>query len=292
MSKMLKVGFVVLLFTANHINTFAIGIRDAIEQKIISLEMKGVSGKTIEISLYNLSGKIQTIVLEAGQFLMPDDPGIQRMMLSKDTNILLSTTKTAILNVKTFCTQNYKSGLHSTTRFSLGKMAEGHLLKLAKLISKNNYYSDAAQQAVWCLTDNADLYGIVGGTPAETKCLREFVHNATGQSLTLKLALPERNYSEPEPPQSRPSLSTKEHVLKDTIRFSNRERCTTSLTISDSTGKEIVVMFKDRPLGANANATYTFSFTYRYMETGTYFIRLKKNSGELIYEKEMLVIED
>lgn len=292
MRKLSKYSIGLLVLLTSHLNSTAIGIKEAILQKQISIEMKGISGKNIQLSMNNLSGKTQQIELSAGQFLMPDDPEIQRMMVAKDTNILLLTTKTAILQVKSFCTQNRKSGLRNTTIFTLGNMAEGNLLKLAKLISKNNYYSDAAQQAVWCLTDKADLYGIVGGNESETKVLREFVHKITGQPLTMKVSQVENEPDFAEEIPERKKVNTIEHVIKDTIRFSNREKCSTTLTISDTSGKEILVFFKDRPLGENANATYSYSFTYKYMEVGKYFIRLRKNNGELIYEKEMMVKED
>lgn len=165
-----------------------------------------------------------------------------------------------------------------TTSFYFGKIAKGTLINLIKIIEKNRFFSKAGQDAIWCITDNQDIYSINGKTENETKILREFVSKANGQSLQKVYKKSNRS-------------SQQDTTVMDSVNYYDRDGGIYSLVMYDEEGKEILVFFKDRKKKAGQHTTLTFSLTHASFPLGTYYIRLTKNNGEVVYNKEIKIIE-
>lgn len=271
-----------LLFST--FNASAINLNDAIIQKLVVVQTKGLGGhqgEVIQLDIKNITGKILTIEISPGQFLLPKDTNEQRMMIAQELPIVLAAYATKSVKINAFCSQLHKSSPSTNAVFKFGAMAIGSLLELSKLIAKNKFFSDAAQSAIWCITDKCDLYTIISQNPNESAILRQFVSKATGQKLEVQLT---KNQIE----VTQPKRLHVEQIVKDTIRFSNREDGKASLILYDSKGKELLAFFKDRPMRKGSNVKYSYSLTYVDLEEGDYFIRLRKDEI-VVYEKKFVI---
>jgi len=281
--QILKLLFVTILlsfFSSIH----AISIQDALKKKAISATISSSSdgssyyGKCIKISIKNNTKRKINIEILPGQFLMPEDSMTQRMIIAEQMMIAINPNASQEKTINAFCTQMENNSPISTTSFKMGKIAKGTLLNLIKLIEKNRFFSKAGQEAIWCITGGQDIYSINGETDNETKILREFISRATGQKLRKVY-------------KKSPRSSQQQTTVKDSVNYYDREGGIYSLIMYDEEGKELLVFFKDRKKKAAHHTTLTFSLTYAAFPLGTYYIRLTKDTGEVVYNKEIKIIE-
>lgn len=279
----MKVLLIILLLFSTF-TVFSINLNDAIIQKLVVVQTKGLGGhqgEVIQLDIKNITGKSINIEISPGLFLLPVDSSEQRMMIAQEIPFALASYSTKSLKVNAFCTQLHKSSPSTNALFKIGIMATGNLLELSKIISKNKFFSDAAQAAIWCITDKCDLYTIVSNNSQEFTLLRQFVSKATGQPLDMQLT---KNTEV----SNQPKRLHIEQVVKDTIRFSNREDGKSSLILYDAQGKELLVFFRDRPMKKGSNVRYSYSLTYVDLVEGDYFIRLRKDEV-IVYEKKFVI---
>lgn len=297
---------IVLLFTT--ISIKAISLQDAISKKLISVTIgandseSSYYGDCIKLSIKNKSTKELKIELLAGMFLMPEDSSIQRMMVAEQMIFALNASADKEVTINAFCTQMHNSSPSESTIFKVGKMAKGHLLGLAKLISKHKFFSKAGQNAIWCITDGQELYNINSNNESETKILREFVSKATNQALKIvynrtqnptedAADIEENNEPQIREEQITHYSSSEEITVKDTVSYPNREGGKYTLILYTAEGDELVVFFKDRYKRPTNRTTLRFSISYTSFPAGSYFIRLTRDNAEVIYNKEIIITE-
>ena len=270
------------IFLMFFMSSKAISLKDAIKQKLITVTIKGERGesshfgKCIGLTIKNLTSKKIEIELLPGMFLNPADSTVQRMMVAEELLISLNPSTSKKMTINAFCTQMSKSSPSNDLKFNVGRMAKGHLLELSKLISKHKFFTKAGQNAVWCISDNNDLFSINSIDTTEIRILREFVHKATGQPLNQVFYQAQRSSSE-------------NRIFRDTIIYANREGGTFSLIMFTEDGEEMIVLFKDRYRKPSFKTTQSFSLTYSSFPVGKYYFRLTKNNTEVIYNKEIVI---
>lgn len=163
------------------------GFRDAILRKIIVAEFKGLGGyntKAVEMVVTNKSKQDVEITMESGEFLQPQNPGQQRLLTAETVLLALKSKQTAQQTVYAFCSQHYKGSPSVAMKFTASGRAQKTLCDLMALVEKQKYYDYAAQEAVWCITDNGDIQWLMSQNKEEEGVLREFVAAAKGIDLT------------------------------------------------------------------------------------------------------------
>ena len=165
MNKTLVIICALLLYSLSEKSCFAQKMPDfltAVQQGDITPTIKGKSptgsyvGQAIEISVQNnRSERIETTV-KKGTILQPENPETQRMIVSKDLPIVLQPNEYLDPPLYVFCTEFNKNAPTTLDNFSASHIATGDLLKLIEYIDQNGLNNDdAAQNAVWAITDNA-----------------------------------------------------------------------------------------------------------------------------------------
>jgi hypothetical protein len=167
-----------------------------------------------------------------------------------------------------------KASPGTNTVFYLGQLATGHLLELARLLSINKIFDYAAQNAIWCITNDNDLASIHSDNNEHTRILREFVSKATGKKLYQEVVINTK--------------LTTEVLEKDTIIISNREGGELTLEFLNEDNEAVFSFFKDKYYKPSTRHTIRYSITYGGLPAGKYFIRLTRDNT-IIYNKEILV---
>jgi hypothetical protein len=171
----------------------ATGITFSLNAKSVSIEKLIIEGKifaeiiskgghigcVIEMKVKNISGSQQEIKIEAGRRLdMPDSLNRQDILVSKEEEFILAAGGTKTIEIHGFCCQASKGSPGKGDKFTIGKMADSLLIKLARFIDKNNLWkSSNAQNAVWVLSDKKNIAGIahLGDTCKANLLLLDFV---------------------------------------------------------------------------------------------------------------------
>ncbi len=145
----------------------------------------GFARKCIRLTVRNKTKKTLELRLAAGQYLVPRDTAMQRMLLSETLLLTLTANATADYVMYAFCAQQHHSCPLTNAVFSIGARAPKPIAELAELIEQRKLYDKlVAQEAVWCLTDNAKIYHILSENAADELALRQYVAAVKGIDLT------------------------------------------------------------------------------------------------------------
>lgn len=146
-----------------------ISLEEAIKRNIITYRIEGLSGdeipqgssshygKCLKTTIQNHTASAVAIKIESGRFLQPLDTNVQRMLVTKTSIIRIEPKKTTTQKLFAMCSQSSKASPSKNNRFKNGKIADAPLLKLAKIIEKNNYQNSIAQDAVWAIANGKDI---------------------------------------------------------------------------------------------------------------------------------------
>lgn len=267
------------------INSSAQGLKEALNQKLIEVEFLGAGnyhGKSIMLKIKNLTSRQLTIEMQPGQYLQPEDSTMQRMLVADDSKFIIAANKSRTSLINAFCSQSRNHAPDSLAKFKIGLMAPKKIIELAQIIAKNKFTSMAAQNAVWCLTDDADLYSINGENQNEETILRTFISKAKNQPLNV--VLKKQNAIQPQ-------QTPIKHVYVDSVKFVIRESCLVSLVLYDTLGNELLTFIKPTKIKPNTNVHFNYRLTYSGLDYGKVIVKARKDNGDLIYEKDIIILE-
>ena len=185
-------------------------LSEALQKKLVSVKMHGAKADTSSVftsshvgpcmamEIVSASADNLLISLDYGYKLEPEDTGVQTMMVTQTLMVKLAPKQKKNYRIYAMCTEAHDGGPTTEQEFNLGKRFSGNLLSLAEIINRKKYQSNAAQHAVWCLTDNYELSGIYDTDTTQMYELRRFVAKAKGLSLA-SIYENNSNYTPTEP---------------------------------------------------------------------------------------------
>ena len=272
-----------------------ITLSQALQNKMINISISGAennpndeaykssyTGDCISIKIENISGKNIKVFLEAGRFIQPEDTSIQRMIVTKEQ--MISLEKGLKRNIKVFamCSQMKNHAPSQATVFHLSKKADGKLLELCQLISKNNFQDGSAQSAIWAMTDNNDLYDIYSDNKAETDLLKGFVRKAKGISEESE----QKSNSTFELNREAPGTYVNYCTGKISGSFEFDLKTDTKLNLILYTDKgEVSRKCVQNQIFLSGNNTLRYEFTYKNFPIGNYYLKMTDEKGTVLINK-------
>ena len=277
--------FIVLAFSINLLHAKSIPLSEAIKKKMVSVSISAVNkdrdkaqstywGACLNLTISNLTSTPISIEMEPGMFVTPNDSSTQRLIILDNSTLMIAANKTKKSTLNAACSQMFKSAPSADLAYNINGKADGSLLDLAKLIAVKKYHSYAAQNAVWALTDNNDIGSIYSENTAEMDTLRKFV--AKVKNITYN--------------PNHTTITVDQKVTKGTFKFAfpNKEGGLYTILLFDSNGNQVQEFKKDYDYPHYDKITVTFRFE-TLMSAGTYFVRLVRNSNELILNQPVIV---
>ncbi len=256
-----------------------LSLLDAKKEGLVTVNTTGVGGYTGQCIIMEITviGKKEIeIVIDAGLKLIPEDSAVQSMIVTQDKILALAPKAVRKIKLYAMCTESSDMSPPDGSTFAMGPMADGNLMEVVKFISAKKYQADAAQQAIWCITDSASIGGIQDdANPALAKELRMFVAKLTGK-------IPP--WYQIEYKQETGTVFTNEPaVIKADFQYTLKEEGTVTFAIYNEKGEMVQTLVenhKEKPgLG-----TMKIRFETREFKKGKYFVRVT-NNGVLIEEK-------
>lgn len=256
-----------------------ISLNKAIEKKLVALKVlflpsTSYTGKNMKFEIKNLSSQILTVEAEAGRFMMPTDSSTQRMMITKDFVCSLRPSSTTTQEAFTMCTNMHKSSPKDNMLFAMGKMANGDLLELAQLISKNNYQNSCAQNAVWIFTDKNDLSSVYCDDGKCQKDLDDFLFKRFGKR-------PQR--------QASPVKNTASGKYEGKISFQFPFECKITMVLYDDKNEKVLDFFTNEPLKKNIKSNINYALNYHDIDPGIYYVRIVDDKNNMLLNNAIKV---
>ena len=296
MKKLLFFPTAILLFllsTGTYGDT--ITLNQALESKMISLSITGAdknentssntpsyTGSCIQMKIKNLTNKKINVYLEAGRFMQPDDSTVQRMIVTKEQMIALEKNATKRPKIFAMCSKMMNRAPDTSTAFSLGKKAEGKLLELAQLISKKNFQDNAAQSAIWAMTDNNDFSDIYADNKEEMKILRNFVREAKG--IKDDPAVQSNAVFDLKKEAEGTYLKYTKGNINGSFEFELKQDLQLSMNLYNENGELKRMCMQNYTFKSGVN-TVTYKFEYFNVPLGNYHLKLIDNKGNVFIDK-------
>ncbi len=281
---------VCLFLTLINIRVFSdtISMQDAIQNKLIALTAKsagGFTGECILFTLQNKSSQNLLLHLEAGRFMLPSDSTRQRMIITREQFITVKPNSTETAKSYAMCTQMHKSSPAQKTTFTMGNMADGILLKLVEIISRNNFQTMAAQSSVWAVSDNNDITDVYSNNQQEMITLRQFVKKsrpATANNVQeytgffkIKNDISDSTY-----------LKYSSGKIEGAIQIELKEDAQLYLTLYSENGTLTKSCFQNK-LYKKGTSTIKYEFDYYTVPNGNYHLKLYDSKGTVLIDKFM-----
>lgn len=255
-------------------------VEEAAKKGLVKLLIKskgGYTGNVIEMKITNLSNDCLSLRLEAGRRLDSKKETEQDILVTKSENFYVAAKKEQAFNVFGMCCQAHNSGPTINALYSVGKIADSGLVKLARFIDQNKYYSDyTAQQAVWTVSDNNSLASIENGDRKDVEKFRSFVSKLTGRPIpAYDLVYKRDGYNA----MGRP------HQIDATFAYSVLYGDNVSMGIYNSDGKMVQLLFDQYPHDKGEYKLY-YTFKIGNLPAGKYYTKMMMN-GAVIKEEEI-----
>ncbi|MFN8297587.1 MAG: hypothetical protein U0T75_00680 [Chitinophagales bacterium] len=285
----LTLGCLLLLATSQAETSYKLA--DAVQKKLVSVQFSGAKedtahmmtsshyGPCMSMEIVNASADDMTLNLDYGYMLMPDDTGIQAMMVTQTLIVKLQPKAKKNYRLYAMCTEATDGSPSSAQPFKLGKRTSGNLLGLAELLNRKKYQNDAAQDAVWCLTNNHDVTSIFSTDTTMMYELRRFVAKAKNIPLSkIYEAVPD--YSAPV--QTRVITYT----YSGSISYSliNTGKIMIALFDEDNHMKKVYVNNETQREG---QYTYNYQISSTEMENKKHYLRMFRD-GKM--EEEIAIL--
>ncbi len=180
MNKKLYIFVILIIFSATAKSQDSIiTLGKAYKDGVVTVDIKskgGFTGNVILMKIKNIFSSKRKIRIEAGRRLYSKDSTEQDILIVKTQVCELDPGTEKTLDVYGMCCQRYNSSPGKESEFEIGEMADTALVNLAIFISNNNLYSsDAAQNAVWVISDNCRAEGIHSINKTEQKKLQKYI---------------------------------------------------------------------------------------------------------------------
>lgn len=260
-------------------------LSDAIKKGLVKAVITGNSHDSIKnysssyygpCLLLNLQSSAKTTLnlrIESGRFLETADTSEQRMMITRDELIALQPFKKKSMSLYVMCTQMHDQSPGNESVLTLGKMAEGNLLTMAQFIGKNNFQSQAAQQAIWVITDNNDPGSIFSDNTNEMNQLQQLVCTLTGKI----------------PPPAPHSIFYSSGMVSGEIVFENMRHETYSFVMLNEAGEKIGTFFENRIIDKPIVTTLTWRFRFNGFPKGVYYVKLLNSKKEIVVTRPVVI---
>jgi hypothetical protein len=289
---MKRLIFLLITLISANVQADTISIQDALNKNLIVLTVKSLGGHTGQCIIFTAQNKTSDNLLlriEAGRFMMPSDSTRQRMIITRERIMALLPMASDTAKSYAMCTQMYKAGPSLKTIFSLGKMAEGNLLKLVELINKNNYQTMAAQSAIWTVADNNDITDVYSDDKGEMVILRKFVSEVKTKQV------PPKNFSDnigffktKTDIDDSTYLKYSNGKIEGSIQFELTEDVSLYLTLYSENGTLVKSCFQNKLYKKGTN-TIQYEFFYASTPRGNYHLKLYDSKGNILADKFITV---
>ncbi len=270
----------ILIICLNHLLAKnCLSLEDAGKRGLVKLIIKskgGFTGDVIEMKIKNLKKQNLELMLEAGRRLDSKNQNEQDILVTKEQEFVLNSEQFITINVTGMCCQAGNSCPSKNSEYSIGKMADTNLIKLAAFIDANKYYNSfAAQQAVWSISDHKSIGGINDGDAAITESLKKYVSKITGRPIPKY----DVSYERQSPQEVLGHVKTIDGIFEYDLSANGH----VTIAIYNSTGRLVQTLIQDIPHQKGFNRLY-FTFRTSGLEQGRYLAKLQVDGKN---EKEM-----
>ncbi|MGZ3885713.1 MAG: hypothetical protein ACXVDL_15820, partial [Bacteroidia bacterium] len=208
-------------------------IDKALEKKMVKAEVTCNGGLSVSYKLNNQTKEALDIIVPAGWRMNSVKEEYQDILVTREQVLALKPREQKTVMIKGYCCEATHSGPVKGAKYEPGKLAEPHLVLLAKYLNAQHSDENTEQYAVWAISDKRPMANITGANDSLTTLLRNFVAVLKDEPIpwyTLQKRVRINNYG-----------AINEHPvnLKATVNYAVDKTCYAYLYVLDELGNKV-----------------------------------------------------
>jgi len=255
-----------------------IELGEAVKQRLVKAVVSGAggySGKSIAISLQNLTAGQVYVRIEPGRIFPNKDSSYQDLMLMEEAQFALAGSEQRATYLTGMCTESHNACPQKGQPYSVGEIAPGDLKALAALAASKKYHNSTVQCAVWAIADNSPIEDIYGEDSAMMRQVATIVARAVGKPIKAFHLEPKRH--------SITNISTSLDCLIPA------NTTTARLAVYDRQGNLVRTYFEGKALERGFRQ-FRFAMNHTQGPGHKLFVRLEVD-GKTLMQRELLVTD-
>ena len=265
-----------IVFTLNA-NLKHYTLQEAIDKKYLKAEVKSLGGYQaycMKISLKNVSRESYSVTIEAGRRLNSLDDQYQDILIVKEEVLLLKEGESKVIPVKGYCCQAGNRCPKPEIKYSINKLADSSLVKVAQLLSGNEFDTGAEQDAVWAVSENLSAATITHMNDSVLQPLRVLVAGIKGEALPWYRIVCRKYMSHSG------NIHTVPVLLQGELHYSLIKDSYVTLSVRDEKGIP-VCLIRTEWLKASSGSVYPLNIPLAGLKKGKYSVELISELGEI-----------
>ncbi|NUO00779.1 MAG: hypothetical protein HUU01_09195 [Saprospiraceae bacterium] len=249
-------------------------LQEALENGWVKLKATGVGGhqnQAIKAVFENLYNRNLEILVPAGFIFDASDSTYQDLIVVKDRLVILEKDARKSALCYTLCIRANRASPVASLAFLSGGMATGALMQLAQYIDKQGLHqSDAAQYAMWAVSNNHGLEGI--GHPE----LAKFTAQLLGK--------PEPTYHIQYAGTGQPgeqAFRNEPIAVSGAFEYENKTDITATFALYNEAGERVFTFFENE-VKKPGRHRFRFNFKTNRLPSGPYMARLTDANGRTV----------
>ena len=264
------------------------GLKAAMEKGLVRVSAVSTgaiySGKALRLQLVNTTRDALQVTVEPALIFRPSDPSYQDLVLPGEEMLALAPGGSGALTVQTFCGKASASAPSAKLDYVFGRQGDSVMIKVLGYIRKQGLFDALGQQAVWVLTDNHNLEGIIDPQRSrQSSELLAFMVKMTGQLPPAYFKQYKLNTVAGQPVFEKRILK-----IVANLEWRLEEPKALTLGIFNATGDLVQGIFEEKKMSKGIFRMQV-QFEAEGAPPGKYFMRLK--DGDLLM-KEVVVAVD
>lgn len=284
---MLRQNLIILLLTTPlFLDAQNKSLPQALAEGLVTLQAEGLgghAGECLQATVTNVGKRPLRVVLGPGMVFQSQDTTLQDLLVVDNEEYLLAANQKRSFKLVGYCCEMYRGGPGTGAVFQLVNQSNDKLSQVANYLYKN--YLDKnpmAQQAVWSVSDNADLSAVWDrAQPEKSKKLIEFLAQLTGRPVPWYRS----EYAKAAPgPQmaKRPMM-----MIEADWEFTLPENDSLTLAVFNAEGQQMDVLMTNK-LYSSGIYTFTFSYKTNRLPKGVYWFRMRGKKLGLVKERKLV----
>lgn len=263
-----------------------IDIKQAKNNRALSIKINGneSSRQKAWVNITNKTNQLIKLIISAGDMLITPSTSTQNLIITKSEEINIKPNQSISKNLFALCAEKNDGAPGEETQYSPGKKATGNLLAMAEYLDKNKLYDDGiAQNAIWCITDNAELGTIEHTDKKIEHDIQALVVKHQHLDLEKELAKIKANNLFSNTGNIRRRITS----FHGNISFNLDTNASVNLVLLDPKGKIVATFMKEEKLTAGIHKK-DFAYTDSNIDYGLYQLIVMADGKEKLRRRVQL----
>ena len=284
---MLRQPFIfLLLISPLFLNAQSKSLSQALSEGLVTLQAEGLggyNGESLQATVTNVGKRALRIVLGPGMVFQSQDTALQDLLVVDNEEYVLAANQKRSFKLVGYCCEMHRSGPGEGSVFQLVNQSNEKLGQVATYLYRNFLDKNPmTQQAIWSVSDNADLSAVWDrNQPEKSKKLIEFLAQLTGRPVPWYRS----EYAKAAPgPQmaKRPMM-----MIEADWEFTLPENDSLTLAVFNDAGQQVDVLMTNK-LYSSGIYTFTFSYKTNRLPKGVYWFRMRGKKLGLVKERKLV----